>query len=207
MPEHLPVPTYVFAEKLRFARIRPVSRPVNLRPLASQFETISVSSTSLREPRLRARTVFQILTSTRRGNTFSALHLCGRLSYETQTSLRTCLFGLRVLDGRRGLRADAAGRDGDAARRRAARAQTASLPFEVLRVLGMLDAPRQLRLLSRLARPHQPTLDHWRNIFKPVEFKFEGSLYFHIIGLSLFILPALSLACGQSARRSVGRSR
>jgi hypothetical protein len=73
-------------------------------------------------------------------------------------------------------------------------AAEAGLPLGVLQMVGMLNYPRQVKLLFSLAGHNRPTLEHWRNIFKPVEFEFKGSTYFQSICLILFTLPALSLA-------------
>jgi hypothetical protein len=63
-----------------------------------------------------------------------------------------------------------------------------------IETLFLLPVPYKTRLLSRLTQPNQPTPEHWRNIFKPVEFKFEDSLGYFVINLALFLLPAIPIA-------------
>lgn len=63
-----------------------------------------------------------------------------------------------------------------------------------LETLFLLPVPYKTRLLSRLTQPNQPTLEHWRNIFRPVEFKFEDSFGYFVINLALFALPVIPIA-------------
>ncbi|MFL6256318.1 MAG: NACHT domain-containing protein [Pyrinomonadaceae bacterium] len=66
--------------------------------------------------------------------------------------------------------------------------------YKALELLLLLDASYRSNLLFRLTRPNQPTLEHWRNIFRPVEFTFKGSRSYRAIRLVLFALFPLSVA-------------